>query len=394
MAFIARIADGRAGADRMWRWERVYGMAMHGILEPGLDPSCVVAEPTPAAWTGSPQDPLAAWRDALSALREVVDFTDAIIGPDVEADHAAARPDSLEARRQAMLPAGWRVPLESGLNTAAQAVSGGAPHILDLIAEGGGGRAVRVRLLRDPESPFAAADATLVSRLAPVLRLLVRHGGGATMPAVPPRLDVSVTESLLAVFDQLGLGLCLVDAELRPILVSGRALRSGVLRRRQDRLGTAERGTDARLRAAVADVLAARDGPVQGLNLGGGARPSRVLVTALGGKAGAPQARIAALILLPDGPPRHIERVIQSMFGLTPVEARIAKLLGDGMTPNEAALAMRMRPATLRSYLKSVFVKLDVHRQSELVRLVCTTAGMLRGTASAMASATEPAAVA
>ena len=393
---MARIAGGRAGADRMRPREQFDGMAMHEILEPGLDPSCAVTEAASAAWTASPrpaQGPFGAWRDALSALREVVDFTDAIIGPDVEADHAATRPDSLEARRQAMLPAGWRVPLEDVPGTAVPAVPGGAPHILDLVAEGGGG-IVRVPLLREPENPFSVADATLVSRLAPVLRLLVRCCGGAALPAVPPRLDVSVTESLLAVFDQLGLGLCLVDAELRPILVSGRALRSGVLRRRQDRLGTAERGTDARLRAAVADVLAVRDGPVQGLNLGGGARPSRVLVTALGGKAGAPPARIAALILLPDGPPRHIERVIQSMFGLTPVEARIAKLLGDGMTPNEAALAMRMRPATLRSYLKSVFVKLDVHRQSELVRLVCTTAGMLRGTASAMASATEPAAVA
>ncbi len=73
------------------------------------------------------------------------------------------------------------------------------------------------------------------------------------------------------------------------------------------------------------------------------------------------------------------------MLRLTPVEAAITKLLSDGATPSEAAERMRMKPNTLRGYMKSIFVKLDVHRQSELVRLVCTTAGLLRGAAEAEA---------
>jgi DNA-binding CsgD family transcriptional regulator len=77
--------------------------------------------------------------------------------------------------------------------------------------------------------------------------------------------------------------------------------------------------------------------------------------------------------------------MIQAMFGLSPAEARVAKLLSDGLTPSEAAERLCMRPNTLRGYMKSIFVKLDVHRQSELVRLVCTTAGLLRGAGEAEA---------
>ncbi|MBX9699818.1 MAG: LuxR C-terminal-related transcriptional regulator, partial [Acetobacteraceae bacterium] len=170
-------------------------------------------------------------------------------------------------------------------------------------------------------------------------------------------------------------------------------LRSGALRVRHGVLGAADRVTETRLRAAIADALAARDGSVQGLKLGDDTRPVRALIMALDPPSGTFRPRLAAILLLPEDPPQHAERVIQAMFGLTPVEARIVKLLGDGQTPNEAARTMRMRPGTLRGYMKSIFVKLDVHRQSELVRLVCTTAGLLRGrqTASPGASASSAA---
>jgi DNA-binding CsgD family transcriptional regulator len=248
--------------------------------------------------------------------------------------------------------------------------------------------------------PPAAADALSAGRPDPVLSF-----GPATADAILQLKDAArpgqatptpdllaerlalhawqegrVAEALLAVFDQLGLGLCLLDQDLRATLVSGLALRRGAVRLRRDQLVTALREDEARLRAAVEAALASPDAPLQGLRLGTPEQPQLALVTALRGRP-QPRTRLAALILLPRERPEHAERVVQALFGLSPVEARISKLLADGLTPTEAADRMRMRPNTLRGYMKSIFVKLDLHRQSELVRLVTTTAGLLRGLA-------------
>ncbi len=66
--------------------------------------------------------------------------------------------------------------------------------------------------------------------------------------------------------------------------------------------------------------------------------------------------------------------------GLTPSEQRIAHVLLDGGTLNEAATATALSLATVRSYLKRVFTKTGTHRQSELIALyyrsilpVCTS---------------------
>lgn len=55
--------------------------------------------------------------------------------------------------------------------------------------------------------------------------------------------------------------------------------------------------------------------------------------------------------------------------GLTMSERRVAHLLLDGETLNEAAEATDLSLATVRSYLKRIFVKTGTHRQTELVAL-------------------------
>lgn len=55
--------------------------------------------------------------------------------------------------------------------------------------------------------------------------------------------------------------------------------------------------------------------------------------------------------------------------GLTPSEQRIAHVVLDGRTLNEAAASTSLSLATVRSYLKSVFNKTCTHRQSELIAL-------------------------
>jgi DNA-binding CsgD family transcriptional regulator len=60
------------------------------------------------------------------------------------------------------------------------------------------------------------------------------------------------------------------------------------------------------------------------------------------------------------------------MHGLTSAEARLALLLAEGLSLKEASEALSVSVLTLRSQLKSVFVKTGVKRQTELVTLLLT----------------------
>ena len=57
-------------------------------------------------------------------------------------------------------------------------------------------------------------------------------------------------------------------------------------------------------------------------------------------------------------------------MGLTPAEAALANLIGQGHAPARAADLRRITPATARSMLKLIFAKLGVSRQAELAILV------------------------
>jgi DNA-binding CsgD family transcriptional regulator len=58
------------------------------------------------------------------------------------------------------------------------------------------------------------------------------------------------------------------------------------------------------------------------------------------------------------------------LLGLTPAEARVAALIGGGHSRSEAAETLGISEWTAREALKRVYSKLDIARQSELVRLV------------------------
>jgi DNA-binding CsgD family transcriptional regulator len=61
--------------------------------------------------------------------------------------------------------------------------------------------------------------------------------------------------------------------------------------------------------------------------------------------------------------------LLLSHFRLTPAEKRITFLLGSGHCVRSAARIARVAPSTVRSQLKSIFRKIGVRRQAELVRL-------------------------
>lgn len=61
--------------------------------------------------------------------------------------------------------------------------------------------------------------------------------------------------------------------------------------------------------------------------------------------------------------------LVRDVYGLTLGEARVAALVGAGISPREAARTLSLAEETVRSVLKRVFSKLDVSRQAELTDL-------------------------
>jgi len=79
----------------------------------------------------------------------------------------------------------------------------------------------------------------------------------------------------------------------------------------------------------------------------------------------------------PETTPRSPSNVLQVLYALTPAEARLALLIGEGLTPKEAADEVGVQVSTTRSQLLKVFEKCGVNRQSELVRLVAQLAPLV-----------------
>lgn len=61
---------------------------------------------------------------------------------------------------------------------------------------------------------------------------------------------------------------------------------------------------------------------------------------------------------------------LAAAFGLTPAEKRLAVLLAEERTLNQAADELQISRGTARQRLKAIFEKTDTHRQSQLVALM------------------------
>jgi DNA-binding CsgD family transcriptional regulator len=79
----------------------------------------------------------------------------------------------------------------------------------------------------------------------------------------------------------------------------------------------------------------------------------------------------AALVLTPVTTPRAPPvELVQSLFDLTPAEARVARNLASGQSVDEMAQANGVSSNTIRSQVRGVLEKTGCHRQSEVVTLL------------------------
>ncbi|WP_421866258.1 alpha/beta fold hydrolase [Parvibaculum sp.] len=90
---------------------------------------------------------------------------------------------------------------------------------------------------------------------------------------------------------------------------------------------------------------------------------------------GDPRAHCALIAAAP-GAGDEVLEIFRSAFGLTPAEARLAARLRFGLSLKEASGELGISVNTARNQLKSVFEKLGVNRQADLVRHLAELAAL------------------
>lgn len=91
------------------------------------------------------------------------------------------------------------------------------------------------------------------------------------------------------------------------------------------------------------------------------------------------QAKPGAVLFISDSEAstRPSTERLQVVYNLTPAEARLTALMVDGHDPASAASRLGVSANTVKYHLKTVFDKVGVGRQAELVRRVLADVGGL-----------------
>lgn len=92
----------------------------------------------------------------------------------------------------------------------------------------------------------------------------------------------------------------------------------------------------------------------------------------------APLRRTAVIVLRDPSRRNNLDAAdLERLFGLTPAEARLGRLLAEGISTEDAATAIGVSKHTIRSQLQAVFLKTGTNRQGELVRTLLNSAAAL-----------------
>jgi DNA-binding CsgD family transcriptional regulator len=226
-----------------------------------------------------------------------------------------------------------------------------------------------------------------------VLRRLLQHLAAASLVRRRLRAALAAAEAPRAVLQALDCGVILLDRVGRLVYANPIAMR--ILARRDglalDRVGTvvcARPRDTGQLRQLISAASLAGAG--RGLTSGGtlalpraSGQPYVVQVLPLAPEnplEGVPyheRSVVALLLADPEVATIPSESRLRRAYGLTHAEASLTALLVQGMNLREAADSLCISGNTAKTQLKSVFAKLEVDRQTALVRRVLADLGWL-----------------
>ena len=211
--------------------------------------------------------------------------------------------------------------------------------------------------------------------------ILCRHAARAIMVAAKLAGSISLRSGLAEAMQRLTIGLAIVDASQRVVFANQRfeGLGSLGLRVVNGRLIAEQASQQIALERVLAEAL----NPPLALSQSNTialrralSRPLLVQVIPLRGDAHETQFaalvdRRFALVVAsdPDGKLPTGESALQTL-GLTAAEARVAGLIGNGLSPAEVAAHLGNAEGTVRTLLKRVYAKMGLERQSQLASLV------------------------
>jgi DNA-binding CsgD family transcriptional regulator len=235
-------------------------------------------------------------------------------------------------------------------------------------------------VMRGPRAaPFTGDECVDFSRFGPhVTRAISMHGSFRHC-----REELTTVKALL---DGVPLGMLVVeDDELK---VANRAARTmldegDVVRLQNGRLSGATRRADTDLRAAVHEALDGGDRAV-GVTLPiDHAEPVRAVVRRLhpgsAGMVGARSEAVALYVTDPRKPVETPEEILQRLFGLTPREASVLRILVEGHDLQVVASRLGITIETVRSHVKHIMDTTGASRQAELVRMVLSSPAWISG---------------
>lgn len=189
------------------------------------------------------------------------------------------------------------------------------------------------------------------------------------------RRDVEILRTAL---DRVGLAVFLVTkaGELAFANTAARRLldQGGGLREQRGRLHASSRADTVALEAALDHVIdAGRASTVHPLLTVTRANAAPLTISIVPSPFAAVEAgEIGAIVFAvdPDMDITDLAAAVCRAFGLTRVETELACKLASGCTLQEATARMRLKSETAKSYLRSIFSKTGVSRQSDLIRLI------------------------
>ena len=136
------------------------------------------------------------------------------------------------------------------------------------------------------------------------------------------------------------------------------------------------------LEARLAEALiSAPDLNTAAMRIGVGRETARDALRKAMKKTGAKRSpdlvrRVMDLMVGMHPPSGDTEATLRTVFGATPAEARAAAKFAEGLSAQEVAAALGVKEATVRGYLKSVFLKTGVRKAKDLVRLAAETSAL------------------
>ncbi len=196
---------------------------------------------------------------------------------------------------------------------------------------------------------------------------------------ISARLQMERARATSETLAALGIPALVFDLDGRVLAANGliEAMAGPVRWRARDRVSLTDPAADALFQQAVANIAAAvgdEPGQVRSFAVrAGGDRAALVAhVTPVRGLVRDLFVRCAGVLILtpvalPQAPPVEL---VQSLFDLTPAEARIARRLSAGDTVDEIALAGGVSPTTVRNQVRGVLEKTGCRRQAEVVALL------------------------